>query len=1447
MSICTRRCGSVSKVRFKAGRASAGIMEKPLAALPISANPRQLRDTVTSALHGNSKAVDHAPNAVAPANLGSGRPLEPGIKSQMESQFGYDFTRVRVHADDAAAASARELRAKAFTVGADIAFAATRFSPGTESGYRLLAHELAHVVQQSRGGESPRNDTNSVHETAAAAAAAAQRVAGDGWSDSSKGQGPFVRVAGATGVGVARAADDRDESTNSKEKINKADAQLERLHAHARSKGAENPLTPEETVAAYDAVSSAVAHARASKDAALIADADRLTRRFASITEGSSEANNTLTLRQHPAADKGELGAEDAFIKNTAQRGWDVAPPAFMVGESRSAIDQLEEELKKGPTKKREKQIRKEIDSLRRRISISTPTLKKPDALPAQYAALQKKLTTENDPAKRAALDAELVRVEQRLAQPVPLSDLRSRSFGVGQSTYVLIQIVGPPPKMELIDTLMARNEPPRKNRKGVVVNPGRHAEVVVLDKLRALPRDVKLKLRGASLVIQGDQEVCDKCIPAVHGFSDDHGMLPPIAKTAHLPALTSTGEISKLKSGAAETTQYSRAKTTVKNLSVPDKIDKIEQAMRKEGTLKEGERIPLRYQRQPVPRPPKKDSPDGSSNPGQGPSGGTVAPASKLISSPVMPDKKPQRVPTAAKPPAIAPLQIPSPPAVSRPAALPRKAPAQISLPAKPPKGAALRTISPSAPTPSAPAAGPSKTTRQVALEQHAQIVSGVDQSGIGAKIGASAQQDRGHGISTGQSAAFDGQINVDVKPIPNSYPVQYRVKLTLDLSGGASLSATHGEQGASERGVALAASGSLVISYVHTLSAEQANQYRAAALSGGHGDFAELRIARAVAQGRFVEAKAAIEADRKSPILREGDEADIVAKGQVGADASATINKAGGPGAGVTAGVTRGGKVQVHVAIVNGQAVYTVTVEGDRGWHLGASGSLGAAGGGYAHSASETNAQTVSFVVDPGDSALRAELAAISSLAELQSVIAKHPNLAAAQTVGHSNEVSGTVSAGVGGIGLGIEQGTGTSQETTIDASGVTHTYSGHGTLGGSATAFGHTVSKSTVTDTFSATVGPDKKVSGESSAAKTETDYGKSARQLGTQLENRPLQTVAGLVTGGTKVLQDSTDVKGKKLNNQSFARLSSLAEDATAWSHAWKGEYTGNLYAWNAIRGEIRDAKGDNDAIAAILARYEGGDSGRSSIVERAVGNTGIRFEFPDELADKKPEFEQLVVSDPVSHARELAANGSKADALTALNDAASRLSRLMQAIQSHEGDFTDPAATAEMMSRIGKRQTEIRSAIRDLSDKPREPSAKAVAAPGASKTTQSVEQAAPERAPAKPDADEIARREERNAKIATYIPACLTLRNTENAVFAVIEDEYASKWTRPDLILVSKKLNVLKQETYPTWDGMVNELRSVFVERGESSGRADQYAPNRDRWNALYDKGFKSGY
>ena len=90
-------------------------------------------------------ATDAAANAVT----SGGRPLSPDLRAYFEPRFGQSLGMVRVHDHPRASAAADGIGARAFTIGNDIAFAGGAYSPQSKDGRRLIAHELAHTIQQA--------------------------------------------------------------------------------------------------------------------------------------------------------------------------------------------------------------------------------------------------------------------------------------------------------------------------------------------------------------------------------------------------------------------------------------------------------------------------------------------------------------------------------------------------------------------------------------------------------------------------------------------------------------------------------------------------------------------------------------------------------------------------------------------------------------------------------------------------------------------------------------------------------------------------------------------------------------------------------------------------------------------------------------------------------------------------------------------------------------------------------------------------------------------------------------------------------------------------------------------------------------------------------------------------------------------------------------------------
>jgi hypothetical protein len=114
----------------------------------------ELSNLQTKRVQASDTGQSAAPPLVQEVLAGPGQPLDSSTRDFMEPRFGYDFSRVRIHNDARAADSARSVNALAYTIGTDVVFGAGQYSPATAQGHRLLAHELAHVVQQGQAATS---------------------------------------------------------------------------------------------------------------------------------------------------------------------------------------------------------------------------------------------------------------------------------------------------------------------------------------------------------------------------------------------------------------------------------------------------------------------------------------------------------------------------------------------------------------------------------------------------------------------------------------------------------------------------------------------------------------------------------------------------------------------------------------------------------------------------------------------------------------------------------------------------------------------------------------------------------------------------------------------------------------------------------------------------------------------------------------------------------------------------------------------------------------------------------------------------------------------------------------------------------------------------------------------------------------------------------------------
>jgi Domain of unknown function (DUF4157) len=151
-----------------------GLQTKGAISQPGDPHERAADEIAAQVVHGESAPLARAADRGAPAIgqaggstqpaaaipavshglSGGGKPLDNVARATMEQRMGQDFGQVRVHVDERAAESAEALDALAYTTGQHIVFNAGQYAPESGAGQRLLAHELAHVVQQ-RAAASP--------------------------------------------------------------------------------------------------------------------------------------------------------------------------------------------------------------------------------------------------------------------------------------------------------------------------------------------------------------------------------------------------------------------------------------------------------------------------------------------------------------------------------------------------------------------------------------------------------------------------------------------------------------------------------------------------------------------------------------------------------------------------------------------------------------------------------------------------------------------------------------------------------------------------------------------------------------------------------------------------------------------------------------------------------------------------------------------------------------------------------------------------------------------------------------------------------------------------------------------------------------------------------------------------------------------------------------------
>jgi hypothetical protein len=158
----------------EADRVAEQVMRMPESRLQRQPIEEELQAKATS---GHLSEVNpHLESHIQSLNRSS-QPLPESTRAYFEPRFGRDFSQVRLHTDTQAVESAQAVNARAFTMGSDVVFGAGQYAPEASDGRRLMAHELAHVVQQGEISKLRVKLSDAIQRQEAESAPAAAQVA----------------------------------------------------------------------------------------------------------------------------------------------------------------------------------------------------------------------------------------------------------------------------------------------------------------------------------------------------------------------------------------------------------------------------------------------------------------------------------------------------------------------------------------------------------------------------------------------------------------------------------------------------------------------------------------------------------------------------------------------------------------------------------------------------------------------------------------------------------------------------------------------------------------------------------------------------------------------------------------------------------------------------------------------------------------------------------------------------------------------------------------------------------------------------------------------------------------------------------------------------------------------------------------------------------------------
>jgi hypothetical protein len=718
--------------------------------------------------------------------------------------------------------------------------------------------------------------------------------------------------------------------------------------------------------------------------------------------------------------------------------------------------------------------------------------------------------------------------------------------------------------------------------------------------------------------------------------------------------------------------------------------------------------------------------------------------------------------------------------------------------------------------------------------------------------------KQQHSKGVYTSGSAGADCKFVVSVKELKDRDPVQYQLVTTIVVGGrlgvGGGAERETESKGSASGGASGSASGSVTVSFVHTLSEAEKNTYlnriNAAAGGASEGSNKEFAILATAARSGPEAARSMINSVRTATgsatgakEMAEGSSIELGAEGKLEGGLTGGGKTGGGGSVGVEVGGSKTSGIKVRVGKKGGKVVLSVAVSGEDAWKLGASAGYGVASMGYTHESKTGASRSVSFTLDPNDPDYDkqfAEIRAATSIEQLKLLMVKYPKLLGAHAESTTTGSTGTTKVGVGPVTGGITTGAERGETTETDEKGqVTKTYTGSNVGGAELGAFGYKASSQT-TEKLELKVDPQGKATGDVTKTTTESDLGKTVTKLPEKLVKDPL----GVLSGGTKLAESTTDVQGMKLSDSDIDAIIARAYDKRAWT---KPVATPRLLEeWEATRQKIIAAGGDKKQVGKALADFVGTEGhARAAAVEGTVrrpltGSGGKRYEWPDELASHKAAFDEVVFGDPLSGPRAKARDGKLKDAIDELEASIHKLAQVYGNVVGGAASFKDPSVHAEMVSLINAREAELKAEVRIITNKMTRP-VPAKADPGKPAAAPDV---AADEAERKRDEEERARiKAEAEANQFSY--TLMNNKQQEIRLFNEVDAEYNKKAlgfipVKADIVVVLNKINKIK-ELHVSWNRQIADYKAICQKYSWSPLLGPDREPNVGKVNEYYSR------